>query len=206
MFSGLVREIASIKSFTQNKLCIQSSLRPSLGDSISVNGACLTVIENKSDGFVLELTQHTQERIATENLIGKAHIEPALKVSDRFDGHFVQGHIDAIGEIKDIQHSHNQTDFFIQIPNHISHLLIPKGSVAIDGISLTISDCKDCLLHLTLIPHTLANTLFGSYKIGRKVNIETDMLVRSVAHILGKISKNPKENLWEKFDELVLGY
>lgn len=200
MFSGLVREIAPIQSFRDNKLYIQSSLQPSIGDSIAVNGACLTVIAVKHDGFILELTQHTQTKIAIENLQGKAHIEPALKMSDRFDGHFVQGHIDAIGEIKNIKHAHNQTDFFISIPSHISHLLIPKGSVAIDGISLTISDCTNHLLHLTLIPHTLQNTLFGIYKIGRKVNIETDMLVRSVAHILGK-NKN-----WDPFDFAVLGY
>lgn len=202
MFSGLVREIAPIKQFKNDKLYIQSTLKPSIGDSIAVNGMCLTVIENKNDGFILELTQHTQANVACENLKDKAHIEPALQIKDRFDGHFVQGHIDGIGEIISITHHHNQSDFFIKIPANIAHLLIPRGSVTIDGISLTISDCQDHLLHLTLIPHTLQNTLFGNYQVGRRVNIETDILVRSVAHIL----KQRKINKWEEFDMAVLSY
>lgn len=202
MFSGLVREIANIKHFSHHKLYIQSSLKPNIGDSIAINGACLTVIECKDDGFILELTAHTQERIAIENLKGKAHIEPALQMSDRFDGHFVQGHIDAIGELVAISSCANQCDFLIQIPHNIAHLLIPKGSVAIDGISLTISECKNNLLTLTLIPHTLENTLFGTYKPKRRVNIETDMLVRSVAHILGK----HQECSWKELDHIALGY
>lgn len=202
MFSGLVREIATIKEFSRHKLYIQSPLKPDIGDSIAVNGACLTVIDNKNDGFILELTEHTQEKIATENLKGKAHIEPALKMSDRFDGHFVQGHIDAIGEIIKISPRANQCDFSIRIPQRINHLLIPKGSIAIDGISLTISECKNDILTLTLIPHTLQNTLFGTYSLKRRVNIETDMLVRSVAHILEK-DKTPT---WKELDSITLGY
>lgn len=202
MFSGLIREIALIKNFSNNRLSIQSPFKPSIGDSIAINGACLTVIELKNDGFILELTQHTQEKIAIENLKGKVHLEPALKASDRFDGHFVQGHIDAIGEIIDIVHSSNQSDFFIHTPAHIHSLLIPKGSIAIDGVSLTITDFCAPTLQLTLIPHTFDNTLFRDYKIGRKVNIETDMLVRSVAHIL---SKN-KKTQWDQFDSITLGY
>ncbi|WP_027327468.1 riboflavin synthase [Helicobacter pametensis] len=202
MFSGLVREIAPIKDFKENKLYIQSPLRPKIGDSIAVNGACLTVIENKNDGFILELTHHTQEKIATENLQYQAHIEPALQMSDRFDGHFVQGHIDAIGEITQIKHHHNQSDFLIQVPSHITHLLIPKGSITIDGISLTISECTHNLLSLTLIPHTLKQTLFHTYKVGRRVNIETDMIVRSIAHILSC----KKQNQWDQFDQITLGY
>lgn len=202
MFSGLIREIALIKNFSNHKLYIQSPFKPSIGDSIAINGACLTVIELQNDGFVLELTQHTQQKIAIENLKGKVHLEPALRALDRFDGHFVQGHIDAIGEIINIVHSSNQSDFFIHTPPHIHSLLIPKGSIAIDGVSLTITDFYAPTLQLTLIPHTLNNTLFKDYKLTRRVNIETDMLVRSVAHIL---SKN-KKTQWNEFDSITLGY
>lgn len=206
MFSGLVREIALIGDFTNNQLYIQSDLHPSIGDSIAVNGACLTVIALKDDGFVLELTHHTQQKIAVENLQGKAHIEPALRFSDRLDGHFVQGHIDAIGEITKIVHSSNQSDFFIQVPSDIFPLLIPKGSIAIDGISLTITDFSAPILQLTLIPHTLTHTLFGSYGIKRRVNIETDMIVRSVAHILSKHAKGSGLKTWSELDSIALGY
>lgn len=202
MFSGLVREIALIKDFSNHRLSVQSSFKPLIGDSIAINGACLTVVELQKDGFVLELTEHTQQNIAIENLRGKAHLEPALKASDRFDGHFVQGHIDAIGKITNIIHSHNQTTFEIHTPTHIHSLLIPKGSIAIDGVSLTITDFYAPTLQLTLIPHTFNGTLFKNYKIGRKVNIETDMLVRSVAHILNKTQKAR----WDEFDRITLGY
>lgn len=202
MFSGLIREIALIKDFSNRQLSIQSPFKPSIGDSIAINGACLTVISLKKDGFILELTEHTQQHIAIENLKGKVHLEPALKVSDRFDGHFVQGHIDAIGEITNITHSYNQSDFFIHTPQHIHSLLIPKGSIAIDGVSLTITDFCAPTLQLTLIPHTFDHTLFGSYAIGRRVNIETDMLVRSVAHILNQ----SKKTQWDQFDSITLGY
>lgn len=202
MFSGLIREIALIEDFSNNQLSIQSPFKPSIGDSIAINGACLTVIKLKKEGFILELTEQTQQTIAVENLKGKAHLEPALKVSDRFDGHFVQGHIDAIGEITNITHSSNQRDFFIHTPPHIHSLLIPKGSITIDGVSLTITDFCAPTLQLTLIPHTFNHTLFGTYKVGRKVNIETDMLVRSVAHIL----KQNKQTQWDQFDLITLGY
>lgn len=202
MFSGLIREIALIQDYSNHRLSIQSPFKPSIGDSIAINGACLTVIELKKEGFILELTEQTEQHIAIENLKGKAHLEPALKVSDRFDGHFVQGHIDAIGEIANITHSSNQSDFFIHTPPHIHSLVIPKGSIAVDGVSLTITNFCAPTLQLTLIPHTLNHTLFGTYKVGRRVNIETDMLVRSVAHILSK-EKKPQ---WDQFDRITLGY
>lgn len=110
MFSGLVREIAKIKRFQNNILYIQSPYKPQIGDSIAVNGACLTVIEITPDGFGVELSQHTQEKIAIENYRDYVHIEPALLANSRLDGHFVQGHIDSIGIIKSITPNSNQTD------------------------------------------------------------------------------------------------
>lgn len=202
MFSGLVREVAEVKSFKNNILEILSSYRPTIGDSIAINGACLTVIELFSNGFSLNLTTHTQEKIAVENLKEKVHIEPALKMSDRLDGHLVQGHIDGIAILSEIEKSSSQTRFFLKLPPHLHHLMVVDGSVCVDGISLTITDFQAPYLTLTLIPHTLENTLFHSYKIGRRVNIESDVIVRSIAHLIGKTSKNG----WEKYDRLTLGY
>lgn len=202
MFSGLVREIAIVQDFSNHQLSIQSPLQASIGDSIAINGACLTIIALRNNGFVLELTEHTQQHIAIENLKNQVHLEPALRASDRLDGHFVQGHIDAIGKITQITHLSNQSIFKIETPRHIHSLLIPKGSVAIDGISLTITDFYAPTLELTLIPHTLKETLFQTYTIGRRVNIETDILVRSVAHLL---QKNPTMR-WDEFDQMTLGY
>lgn len=203
MFSGLVREIAKVKSFQNNILCLYSSYTPKIGDSIAVNGACLSVISLFDQGFCVELTAHTQENIATENLEAEVHIEPALQIGDRLDGHFVQGHIDGIGTLTHISTNDNQTNFHIQVPLHLISYLIPKGSITIDGISLTITQVEEEILVLTLIPHTMQNTLFHTYKIGRRVNIESDMLVRSVAHFLQKTQGLQD---WEMFDSFVMRY
>lgn len=206
MFSGLVREIAKIKRFQNNILYIQSPYKPKIGDSIAVNGACLTVIEITPDGFGVELSKHTQEKIAIENYRDYAHIEPALLANSRLDGHFVQGHIDSIGIIKNITPNSNQTDFIINVPKDTLNLIIPQGSITIDGISLTISDVFEDSFKLTIIPYTISHTLLKDYKINRRVNIETDVLVRSIAHLLKKRDKDLKSNSWKEIDSILLGY
>lgn len=202
MFSGLVREIAKVKSFKNDTLEIISSYVPKIGDSIAINGACLTVTQLFDSGFSLNLTAHTQEKIATENLKGEVHLEPALRFSDRLDGHIVQGHIDGTATLTHIQKQSSQTLFTLSLPSHLHHLMVLDGSVCVDGISLTITDFQAPYLILTLIPHTFTQTLFHTYKVGRRLNIESDMIVRSIAKLMGKMQKGD----WERFDRLTLGY
>ncbi|PAF47638.1 riboflavin synthase subunit alpha [Helicobacter sp. 12S02232-10] len=206
MFSGLVREIAKVKKFQNNILYLHSPYRPQLGDSIAVNGVCLTVVQTNEDGFELELSEHTQKHIALENYKNLVHIEPALKATSRLDGHFVQGHIDGIGTIKSISKKTNQTDFFIQTSKEILDLVIPQGSITIDGISLTVSEIFQEGFGLTIIPYTLKHTLFHTYKPQRRVNIETDVLVRSIAHLLKKRDKKLDLCSWKEIDSILLGY
>ncbi|GAA8583090.1 riboflavin synthase [Helicobacter pylori] len=186
MFSGLIHKIAKVKSFKNNILSIESDLNPKLGDSIAINGACLTAIESSKTHFSVELSQKTQNSVALENYKDLVHIEPALKADASLDGHFVQGHIDAIGVIEKIIHNANQVDFFISASQETLLLCVEQGSIAIDGVSLTLSKVEEKGFWLTIIPYTLENTLFKTYKLKRRVNIETDMLVRSVASILKK--------------------
>ncbi|GAA7110564.1 riboflavin synthase [Helicobacter pylori] len=206
MFSGLIHKIAKVESFHNNILSIESDLNPKLGDSIAVNGACLTAIESSKTHFNVELSQKTQNSVALENYKDLVHIEPALKADASLDGHFVQGHIDAIGVIeKIIQHS-NQVDFFISASQETLLLCVEQGSIAIDGVSLTLSKVEEKGFWLTIIPYTLENTLFKTYKLKRRVNIETDMLVRSVASILKKTKGFEKKFSWNDADSLTLGY
>ena len=229
MFNGLIREIAQVASFSGDLLRLRARYRPALGDSVAVNGACLSVTRLFADGFAVQLSSETARVIAVQNLRGSVHIEPAMRLGDRIDGHLIQGHVDAVGEIYKISKLASGVDFFIRAPLHIAPLLAPKGSVAIDGVSLTInevleggnfthkdrkgplganfsdsslrgqnfssnsvhdpnslganlkSEAQSCAIRLTIIPLTLKDTLFGSYKIGRRVNIETDLLARYVA-------------------------
>ena len=242
MFNGLIREIAQVASFSGDLLRLRARYRPALGDSVAVNGACLSVTRLFADGFAVQLSSETARVIATQNLRGSVHIEPAMRIGERIDGHLIQGHVDAVGEIYKISKLASGVDFFIRTPPHIAPLLVPKGSVAIDGVSLTINEvfegsgthgrnfngqgldggnfthkepcganfngaslrgqnfsssnsvrnpnflganlksgAQSCAIRLTIIPLTLKDTLFGSYKIGRHVNIETDLLARYVA-------------------------
>ena len=242
MFNGLIREIAQVASFSGDLLRLRARYRPALGDSVAVNGACLSVTRLFADGFAVQLSSETARIIAAQNLRGSVHIEPAMRLGERIDGHLIQGHVDAVGEIYKISKLASGVDFFIRAPLHIAPLLAPKGSVAIDGVSLTINEVlegggthgrnfngqgldganfthkeprganfssvslrepnssgsnsvrdpnslgtnlksgvQSCAIRLTIIPLTLKDTLFGSYKIGRRVNIETDLLARYVA-------------------------
>jgi len=205
MFTGLIREIATVKSYQNNILTIKSKHQAKIGDSIAINGVCLTVIKVNSDGFDLELADETRSIIDESKLQGRVHIEPAMQLDDRFEGHIVQGHIDCIGEIVNITSRENGTDFIIKVkPKYIAYI-IPKGSITIDGVSLTINDVYSDSFRLTIIPHTLKETLIGEYKIGTKINIETDLFARYIDHILQH--RNQKKGMnWDEIDRIQMSY
>lgn len=198
MFTGLVREIATVEAFSGEILSIKANYKPSIGDSVAINGACLTVTDLSSNGFKVLLSPETLNHVAHENLKGRVHIEPAMRASDRLDGHFVQGHVDGIGIIESLEYEKGALHMGIQVPSDLVPLMIPKGSVAIDGISLTINEVSKNSIRLTLIPHTLKETLFESYKLKRRVNIESDMLVRALHHMLKRDKKSSPT--WEEVE------
>ena len=203
MFTGLIREIAHVKSLSGSKLSIRAKHKAKIGDSIAINGACLTVIEVANDGFSVELSPESQKVLAMENYKDEVHIEPAMMMGDRFEGHIVQGHVDAIGEIKEIKNSGNSFDVFIHVDKKFIPYIIPKGSITVDGISLTVNEVFNDSLRLTIIPHTMKETLFRTYKKGSKVNIETDMFARYVAHI---ISHKKNSLSWGEVDAISASY
>ena len=191
--------MAEVVSYENNRLSLKASYRPKIGDSIAVNGACLTVIGLSEKGFTVELADETREVIALENLKGRVHIEPAMRMGDRFEGHIVQGHVDTVGTIERIEKRSNGTDFFITIPKEFMRYVIPKGSITIDGVSLTVNGVSQEGFRLTLIPHTMRETLFGSYRIGTRVNVETDLFARYVANIIEK-REDAKKIGWETIE------
>jgi len=201
MFTGLIREIATVKSFVGATLSIKAKLKAELGDSIAINGACLTVVKVESDGFSVELSPESQKHLVIENYKDEVHIEPAMMMGDRFEGHVVQGHIDAIGSVKEIKNLGNSYDVFISVDKKHIPFIVPKGSITIDGVSLTVNDVKDDTFRLTIIPHTMKETLFRKYKKGSKVNIETDMFARYVSHILQHQTQNSSLT-WDEVDTI----
>ena len=206
MFTGLIREIGTVKRYQNNILTIHSAHKAKLGDSIAINGVCLTVIRVNPDGFDLELADETRAIIDESKLKGKVHVEPAMQMSDRFEGHVVQGHVDCVGEVAEITPRENGTDYIIKVdPKHIAYI-IPKGSIAIDGISLTVNDVYEESFRLTIIPHTLEKTLIHTYRKGTKVNIETDMFARYIDHILRHRQTRPKSLSWHDVDAMSMSF
>ena len=184
MFTGLIREMATVKSFANNTLTLKAFYRPKMGDSIAINGVCLSVTALFNDGFSVELSPETQGTVALEKLKGRVHIEPAMMMGDRFEGHIVQGHVDTVGTITQIKNNGNSYDVFVEIDPKFIAYIVPKGSITIDGVSLTVNEVFESSFRLTIIPITMKETLFGSYQKGTRVNIETDMFARYIEHIL----------------------
>jgi riboflavin synthase len=201
MFTGLIREIATVKSLVGSTLTIKAKLKAKLGDSIAINGACLTVIALNADGFSVELSPESQKHLVIENYKNEVHIEPAMMMGDRFEGHVVQGHVDAIGEISEIKNLGNSYDVFIKVSKKHIPFIVPKGSVTIDGVSLTVNDVNAESFRLTIIPHTMKETLFKRYKKGTKVNIETDMFARYISHII-KHQTATSSLSWDEVDAI----
>ena len=206
MFTGLIREIAEATSIDGKEIKIKSSLKPKIGDSIAVNGICLTVTSTDSDSFSVEAADETRRIVPPDKLIGKVHLEPAMMMGDRFEGHIVQGHVDTVGTIIDIQKGENAVEFIISIdPKYIKYI-IPKGSIAIDGVSLTVNEVYQDSFRLTIIPHTIENTLFKYYKVGTKVNIETDLFARYIEHILAHKEHNKRGLNWQEIDAIQMSF
>lgn len=205
MFTGLIKEIAEVKSFTGSTLTIKAKHKPSLGDSIAINGACLTVTNIYNDGFSVELSPESQKLLAIENYKNRVHIEPAMMMGDRFDGHMVQGHVDTVGTVLDIKNNGNSYDIFVHVDKKFIPYIVPKGSITIDGVSLTVNDVYEDSFRLTIIPHTMKETIFSTYKKGSHVNVETDMFARYVAHIL-KHQNKPQTLSWDEVDAVLATY
>jgi len=203
MFTGLIREMATVQSLSNNTLTLQAKYRPKMGDSIAINGTCLSVTAISPTGFSVELSPETQRHIAVDQLKGKVHIEPAMMMGDRFEGHIVQGHVDTIGTITQIKNNGNSFDVFVEVdPKQIAYI-VPKGSITIDGVSLTVNEVFKNSFRLTIIPITMKETLFGSYRVGTRVNVETDMFARYIEHIL----QHKKRALsWDQVDNITAQY
>lgn len=212
MFNGLIKELAKVQNFAHNELSLLASHKPNLGESIAVNGACLSVIKVLKNGFVVELSKETRDNIAVENLKNFVHIEPAMRLMERIDGHLMQGHIDGVGEILSIEKNENGVDFWVKIPPNLCKFIAAKGSVGIDGVSLTVNEIAQEKMRLTIIPITFKTSLFHTYKAKRRVNIETDLFAKYTARMLefmdisSKNSSQSKDLSWEQVEKIAYLY
>ncbi len=187
MFSGIVEELGELKKISkrgnvhlfeiQAKKILEDA---KMGDSVSVNGTCLTLIKKEGDilGFEVMPQSLNVTNLGALRIKDKVNLERALKIGDRLSGHFVTGHIDCAGIIRSKNYVNGNLCFEIAIPNKFMNYVLPQGSIAIDGISLTIVDKRSNTFTVYIIPHTLKNTTLGFKGPSDKVNIEFDILAK----------------------------
>ncbi len=203
MFTGIIEGCGTIKKILAKgegkRLSIYSDFNLSgskIGDSIAVNGACLTAVSLTKRMFEVDMAPETVSRTSFKHLVSGArvNIERALRLSDRIDGHLVSGHIDGTGKIASITNRSNAVIFSIKVDPMLASEMIEKGSVAVDGISLTINRRSDTDFEISVIPHTAKITTLGFKTVGDEVNIETDMIGKYVKRFLNNtyLSKQEK--------------
>jgi len=203
VFAGLITdigEVVSLKVSGQSAvLNLSTGLEAGLGDSIAVNGVCLTVKEIRGKEITFDLSYETLRSTNLSELRAgsRVNLEPALRADSRLGGHFVTGHVDGVGRIRDIKKKGDMVEMDIEAPKNIMREIVPKGSVAVDGISLTVVDVLPWGFRLVLIPHTLEVTTLGSKSVGSTVNIETDIIGKYVLRYIegmgGSLMKKLKE-------------
>lgn len=204
MFTGIIEEVGKIKNIqggTNYKLTIGASKILEdihLGDSIAVNGICLTVISWDKSSFTVDVMKETLERTSLHRLRAGnfVNLERALVANGRFGGHIVSGHIDGTGEIINIRRDANAVWYKIKTSEKIMEFIIEKGSIAIDGISLTVAKVDRSAFYVSVIPHTLENTILLRKKTGDIVNLENDIVGK---YIKSFTDKNSNSTLCESF-------
>lgn len=194
MFTGIVEELGRVVSLdpktTGARLSVKCSHMiqdASIGASIAVNGACVTAVELSSEGFSADLAPETLKRTNLGHLKkgSPVNLERPLRASSRLDGHFVLGHVDGTAEIVSLEALGEGNWWLrIRVPRELTRYIVSKGSLAVDGISLTVAEIIDDIVSFTIIPHTYENTTLHSYSAGSRVNLEVDILAKHVEKLV----------------------
>ena len=191
MFTGIVEEMGIVSKITNNGMTVKALRVLSdvkLGDSIAVNGTCLTAVSFSNSEFSVDLSPETMRRTSLSQLTegSRVNLERALSASDRMGGHIVQGHVDATGRITSIKPDGDSIIFRVRIPKRLDKYIVEKGFVAVDGISLTVVKRGASSFTLAVIPYTLENTNLAVLSEGDQVNLEADILAKYVESLLAR--------------------
>ncbi|HEX6439345.1 MAG TPA: riboflavin synthase [Candidatus Binatia bacterium] len=200
MFTGLIEDVGRVASSVLNKqsavLTVETGLalrEIPLGASIAVNGACLTVVRKGKRSVAFDVSPETMERtsLATVEPGTLLNLERSMRLKDRLGGHLVTGHIDGVGIVRSVQRKGDFTFVSFRIAQSLGSLLVSKGSVAVDGISLTVNRCNAREFSVAIIPFTFQNTNLRARRVGDKVNIEADLIGKYVHHFVTQRTQNP---------------
>jgi len=204
MFTGLIEDLGTVRELRREssrvRLTVGTAIPSAelhLGDSVAVNGICLTVVAIGNGSFTADISPETLERSTLIDLSAgsRVNLERALRLSDRLGGHLVSGHVDAVATISERLQDHNAVRFTFRLPASVNRFVAEKGSVAIDGISLTVNGVTDETFSVAVIPHTLTMTTLQEKNSGDRVNIETDLIARYIARLLGVEETRSKATL-----------
>jgi riboflavin synthase len=199
MFTGLVEGTGTVSRLVPEPAGLRLTIAPpedltsecdrrGIGDSVAINGCCLTVIEIDESGWTFQAGKETLSKtnLGLLHLGDAVNLERSLPVSGRLGGHFVQGHVDGVGTVDRIEQEGEWTTMWFRVPSDLAALMVPKGSIAVDGVSLTLVNVENDRFSVALIPHTLSVTTLGRRRVGDAVNIETDILGKYVRKFLGQ--------------------
>src|SRR6478672_9856363 len=173
MFTGLIREVGRVASFEGGRLTIEATQEAALGDSIAIDGVCLTVVAHEQGTLAFQAVPETLSRtsLGTLEAGSRVNLEPALRVGDALGGHHVQGHVDGVGTVRSVEPEGDGSRIWFDAPPELLRYLVEKGSIAVQGTSLTVAGVDDAGFAVALIPHTLAATTLGALAPGARVNL-----------------------------------
>ena len=206
MFTGLIQEVGTIQSVVSNAEGKEFIIRApglikdiQIDDSVATNGVCLTATKIAGDTFKVQAIHVTLEKTSIGFLKtgDKVNLELSLRPHDRLGGHFVQGHVNALGKIKKIEKIGNNWEIEVSFPKELRKYMISEGSIALDGISLTIARLTGDTLTVAIIPHTLEKTSLSSKKVGDHLNLEVDMIAKYIENFL-RFDKDSRKEEWAK--------
>jgi riboflavin synthase len=189
MFTGIVRELGSVASFDGSRLVVtapETAAGAAVGDSVAVAGVCLTVVAAVDGRLAFDVVPETLSRTALGDIEtgDNVNLEPSLRVGDQLGGHVVQGHVDAVGRVRSVAPEGDSHRVWIDAPETVVRYCIEKGSIAVDGVSLTVAAFDDDGFEVALIPHTLTVTTLGRLEPGAEVNLEADVLGKVVERLV----------------------
>ncbi|EOC1764138.1 riboflavin synthase [Vibrio fluvialis] len=210
MFTGIVEAVGTLTAITPKGEDITISVDAGkldmgdvkLGDSIATNGVCLTVVEFNSHSYSADLSLETLKKsgFADYKVGDKVNLEKAMLPTTRFGGHIVSGHVDGVGEIVERNPVGRAIELWVAMPAELSKYVSEKGSITVDGISLTVNDLRKNAFKLTIVPHTTQETTIDHFQVGRKVNLEVDVLARYLERLLnGGRDEQPESRITMEF-------
>jgi riboflavin synthase len=182
VFTGIVQERARVASAAGGRLVVETAVAAGIGDSISIDGVCLTVVSNDDGQLVFDLHPETLRRV--KPFRAEVNLEPALRAGEPLGGHYVQGHVDGVGRVRASEPEGEGRRLWVEAPHEILRYCVEKGSIAVEGVSLTIAELDDEAFAIALVPHTLAATTLGGLEPGDEVNLEVDVLAKYVERLV----------------------